>query len=73
MKLEELTPGFAIYYVEYDKIVKYEYLCRMPVSNPINDWKHFIFIDTRIDEPVRLSKGTVEEMLNVGNRIMLIS
>lgn len=62
MKIEELTPGFRVYDVTYGDFNWYDYVCPMPV----NDGLYFIFINKRIEKPIRMYKDEVQKLLNNG-------
>ena len=66
MTIEELTPGKIIYDVSFESFIWYEYVCPMPVKNPKNSGQYFIFIDKRVEKPVRLYKRDVQRILNGG-------
>ena len=66
MEIKDLTPGFRVYNVSKTDFVWYDYLCPMPVKNPINDGKYFILIDKRKEEPIRMYVNDLRKILDNG-------
>lgn len=66
MTIQELTPGFRIYDVTYSDFIYYDYLCPMPVKNPVNDGFYFILINKRIEKPIRMYKDELQKLLDNG-------